>query len=88
VPVLVVVVLDACDDDCANLIGGFGADVHFLRVGERNVGAARGAGFRYARSVRGATDTMTWYATTDADTEVGPEWLQRQFEHNADMVLG
>jgi glycosyltransferase involved in cell wall biosynthesis len=46
VPVLVVVVLAACDDDCASLIARFGADVRFLRVDERNVGAARGAGFR------------------------------------------
>ncbi len=30
----------------------------------------------------------TWYATTDADTEVGADWLVRQLGSGADMVLG
>ena len=29
-----------------------------------------------------------WYATTDADTEVGGDWLVRQLGSGADMVLG
>jgi hypothetical protein len=42
----VVVVLDACDDGSAGMTGQFGQDVHFIAVDERNVGAARAAGFR------------------------------------------
>ncbi|MDT5084311.1 MAG: hypothetical protein QOJ61_1354 [Mycobacterium sp.] len=87
-PTTVVVVLDACDDDSESLAGQFGNDVHFLRIDERNVGSARAAGFRYARSTLGCAGTRTWYATTDADTEVGSDWLVRQLGSGADMVLG
>lgn len=83
-PVTVVVVLDACDDDSIHLAGQFDPAVHFLEVNERNVGAARAAGFRYTRSAIG----RAWYATTDADTEVDPDWLTRQLAADADMVLG
>ena len=88
VPVSVVVVLDACDDESASLAGRFGSNVHFLEVDERNVGAARAAGFRYARCVLRSVGERTWYATTDADTEVGSDWLLRQLGTDADMVLG
>jgi len=88
VPVSVVVVLDACDDESAGLAGRFGSDVHFLKVDERNVGAARAAGFRYARRVLRSGGDRIWYATTDADTEVGNDWLRRQLGTDADMVLG
>lgn len=87
VPTSVVLVLDACEDDSESLGGQFGPDVHFLPVAERNVGAARAAGFRYAKSALGA-GKRTWYATTDADTEVGSDWLVRQLGSSADMVLG
>ena len=49
VPVLIVVVLDACDDGSERLAGQFGPDVHFVSVDAGNVGAARAAGFEYAR---------------------------------------
>jgi glycosyltransferase involved in cell wall biosynthesis len=88
VPVSVVVVLDACDDESVNFAGRFGSDVHFVEVDERNVGAARAAGFRYARSVLRSGGEPIWYATTDADTEVGSDWLLRQLGTDADMVLG
>jgi glycosyltransferase involved in cell wall biosynthesis len=88
VPVSVVVVLDACDDESGDLAGRFGSDVHFLEVDERNVGAARAAGFRYARRVLRVVGERIWYATTDADTEVGSDWLRRQLGTDADMVLG
>jgi len=88
VPASVVVVLDACDDESGDLAGQFGPDVHFVAVDERNVGAARAAGFRYAKSQLGAAGERTWYATTDADTEVGGDWLIRQLDSSADMVLG
>jgi hypothetical protein len=84
----VVVVLDACDDGSAGLVGTFGPGVHVLAVDERNVGAARAAGFRYARTTLGAADDRTWYATTDADTQVDDDWLTRQLNSAADMVLG
>jgi hypothetical protein len=29
-----------------------------------------------------------WYATTNADSRVDPDWLARQIEADADMVLG
>src|ERR1700712_4200269 len=53
VPVLTVVVLDACDDGSDDLAGQFGQDVHFVSVDAANVGAARAAGFEYSRSVCG-----------------------------------
>src|ERR1700761_2058350 len=87
-PTSVVVVLDACDDGSADMAGHFGPDVHFIAVDERNVGAARAAGFRYAKSVLKAVGKRHWYATTDADTEVGGDWLVRQLGSGADMVLG
>ncbi len=85
-PVCVVVVLDACDDESITLAQRFGPDVHFLQIDEHNVGAARAAGFHYAKSASGGDPT--WYATTDADTEVTSDWLRRQLEAGADMVLG
>jgi glycosyltransferase involved in cell wall biosynthesis len=91
VPVLVVVVLDACDDQSRYLAGEFGADVHFVEVEVRNVGAARRAGFEYARELCNAQltdEARIWYATTDADSRVDADWLVRQTESGADMVLG
>lgn len=88
VPTSVVVVLDACDDDSASLDGQLGADVHVIALDERNVGAARAAGFAHAKSLFGGADEQPWYATTDADTEVGSDWLARQLACQADMVLG
>ncbi|MGA5461714.1 glycosyltransferase [Mycobacterium sp. NPDC050041] len=89
VPVLTVVVLDACGDDSAALAGRFGPDVHFVEVDAGNVGAARAAGFDYARSTCiGADPARTWYATSDADSLVPADWLLRMTSTYADMVLG
>jgi glycosyltransferase involved in cell wall biosynthesis len=90
VPVVIVVVLDATDDDSAALAGQYGPDVHFVRVDAGNVGAARAVGFGYARSLFGDDlgDTECWYATTDADSRVDPGWLVHQLGLGADMVLG
>lgn len=87
-PTSVVVVLDACDDDSPSLAGQFGPNVHFLQIDEQKVGAARAAGFRYAKSALAGAGERTWYATTDADTEVSSDWLLRQLGTDADMVLG
>ena len=90
-PVTVIVVLDGCDDGSAALAGQFGSDVHFVAINACNVGAARAVGFSYARtqSEQGALDdSRIWYATTDADTVVDPDWLLRQTGAGTDMVLG
>lgn len=89
VPVHVVVVLDACDDGSSTLAGRFGADVHFVEVDARSVGASRSAGFEYARGLCGETDEKRcWYATTDADSRVDPDWLMKQLAADVDVVLG
>ncbi len=89
IPVLTVVVLDASDDGSDGLAGRFGSDVHFVAVDAGNVGAARAAGFDYARSALGGVDpARTWYATTDADSTVNANWLLRMTAARADMVLG
>ncbi|KAA0092689.1 glycosyltransferase [Mycolicibacterium sp. P1-18] len=91
VPVLTVVVLDSCSDDSASLAGRFGSDVHFVEVDARNVGASRAAGFAYAQKTYGmglVDESRVWLATTDADSEVDPDWLIRQMSADADMVLG
>lgn len=87
IPVSVVVVLDSCDDGSSALMSRYGPDVHFLEVNAHNVGAARAAGFSFARG-RGLTGPSTWYATTDADSRVDANWLVRQLAAQADMVLG
>ena len=88
-PVAVVVVLDGCDDGSGALAGQFGSDVHVVTIDARNVGAARAAGFSYARTLCEALDdARIWYATTDADSVVDPDWLLRQTGADADMVLG
>ncbi len=86
-PVAVVVVLDDSDDNSEALAGRFGPDTHFVTVEAGNVGAARAAGFSFARSLSGF-DGPAWYATTDADSQVDPDWLIRQIAADADMVLG
>ncbi len=87
IPVTIVVVLDDCDDGSTELAGQYGPDVHFISVDVHNVGAARAVGFGYARSLFG-NDTECWYATTDADSRVDPDWLVHQLGLGADMVLG
>jgi glycosyltransferase involved in cell wall biosynthesis len=88
IPTQIITVLDDCDDRSAELAGRFGDDVHFVAINARNVGAARASGFAYAKSIGDVDDSHTWYATTDADSRVGPDWLLRQISAGADMVLG
>lgn len=87
IPVTIVVVLDGCDDGSDELAGVYGPDVHFISVDVHNVGTARAVGFGYARSLLRAT-TRCWFATTDADSRVDPNWLIHQLNVGADMVLG
>ncbi|SPM32436.1 Glycosyltransferase, catalytic subunit of cellulose synthase and poly-beta-1,6-N-acetylglucosamine synthase [Mycobacterium rhizamassiliense] len=87
ISVTVIVVLDASDDGSVKLAGQYGPDVHFVSVDVHNVGAARAIGFGYGRSLC-AADDVCWYATTDADSKVDPNWLIHQLELGVDMVLG
>jgi glycosyltransferase involved in cell wall biosynthesis len=91
VPVTVIVVLDSSDDGSEMLAAQFGRNVHFVAIDARNVGAARAVGFSYARTLCeevAPDDSRIWYATTDADSMVEPDWLLRQIGSDADMVLG
>ena len=79
--VLVVVVLDDCDDETGAIVREAGALA--LSVRARNVGAARAAGADFAL-VAGAR----WLAFTDADSVVAPEWLADQLDLHSDAVCG
>jgi Glycosyl transferase family 2 len=63
-----------------------------IRIGARNVGAARAAGMSELLRLTAACDpSAVWLATTDADTVVPPGWLQRQLRYAGqgwDVVLG
>lgn len=88
-PVTTVVVLDSCDDDSEQFAGKFGPDVHFVSVDAGNVGAARAAGFEYAKSTCSGIDpARIWYATSDADSNVPADWLLTMTAAESDMVLG
>ncbi len=88
-PVLVVVVLDSCDDGSEHLAGQFGHDVHFVSV---DVGECRRGAGRRGSSTRGRcaaeVPERSWYATTDADSVVEADWLVRMTDADADAVLG
>ncbi|WP_287016511.1 glycosyltransferase [Gordonia sp. (in: high G+C Gram-positive bacteria)] len=86
VEVEIVVVLDACTDASSRLVP---AHITALTCSARSVGAARRAGFAYAASHdRQSTpdEHVTWYATTDADSEVPPDWLATHLSAAADGV--
>ena len=80
-PVETIVVLDQCTDRTAIECQKRG--VRTLSVEARNVGMARAAGAD-ALLARGAR----WLAFTDADSEVGAQWLVEQLGLCADAVCG
>ncbi|WAC57807.1 glycosyltransferase [Gordonia sp. SL306] len=86
VPVELVVVLDACTDGSAGLIPEHVTTV----IGTaRSVGAARRSGFAPYLDVPHAH--RTWFATTDADSEVPPDWLATHLDvagRGADAFVG
>ncbi|WP_216896323.1 glycosyltransferase [Nocardia alni] len=85
VPVRIQLVLDGCTDASTRIPG---SAVEVLEIDQRNVGAARAAGFAETGSGCGAE---TWFATTDADSEVDQWWLRRQLAYaraGADAVAG
>jgi glycosyltransferase involved in cell wall biosynthesis len=90
VPVHLLVVADACTDETAAVAAACGAPV--IRIGARNVGAARAAGMaELLRRTAGTDPAEVWLATTDADTVVPPGWLRRQLSYASqgwDVVLG
>jgi glycosyltransferase involved in cell wall biosynthesis len=77
----IVVVLDACSDNSADIVAAHG--VTQLCVDARNVGEsrARGADYLLAAGAR-------WLAFTDADTIVSPDWLSTQLSLGVDAVCG
>lgn len=79
--VLVVVVLDDCNDGTANIAARWAADV--VHISAKNVGVARKAGADVALRA-GAR----WLAFTDADSTVAPDWLAVQLALNVDAVCG
>jgi cellulose synthase/poly-beta-1,6-N-acetylglucosamine synthase-like glycosyltransferase len=88
----VVVVLDACRDRTASLVGQRISAGHLrgVRTEFRRVGAARRAGASSALAARGRADRL-WLANTDADSLVPATWLTRMVRaanEGADAVLG
>ena len=85
VTVSTIVVLDACTDDSASIAARH-PSVSTVTVAHRNVGAARAAGFSKHTADLAVTtwSATTWFATTDADTKVGEDWLLGHLRHAAD----
>ncbi len=82
----VIVVPDGCADDTAQLAraagDALGLDLVLLQGPDRGPGAARRLGMeRAADDLLAAGSPSGLIATTDADSEVAPDWLQRQIAH-------
>lgn len=80
-PVRIVVVLDACTDESADIAAAHRVDT--VCIDAMNVGRARaeGASTLLAAGAR-------WLAFTDADSQVAPDWLHAQLALRADAVCG
>jgi GT2 family glycosyltransferase len=91
-PVLVLVVADQCTDHTAFVAHRAGAHVALTEA--HNVGVARSVGAARAAEIlerEGFRDDEIWFAYTDADTLVPPDWLARHLAHAAEgysAVLG
>jgi cellulose synthase/poly-beta-1,6-N-acetylglucosamine synthase-like glycosyltransferase len=81
--------MDTTGDRSSAILGSSG---EVVRVDVQNVGSARRTGFQeLCRASHGLDETGVWFATTDADTLVHPEWLVRQvrwWRKGADAVAG
>jgi glycosyltransferase involved in cell wall biosynthesis len=90
ITVATIVVADACTDRTVPRALASGARV--VAITARMVGAARAAGMDEALRLQAGTDPRAiWLATTDADTIVPPDWLERQLSYARqgwDAVLG
>ncbi|WP_353940663.1 glycosyltransferase [Streptomyces sp. HUAS MG91] len=86
-PVVTVVVADACEDATAAIASAQGVIV--VPSDAHNVGVARARGVDRALDLLPGPDT--WLAMTDADTLVPGDWLSHQItwaRHHYDAVLG
>lgn len=86
----VVLVLDACTDDSADITRAFPFDV--LVVDYNNVGMARSAGIQHAlQKLESLDPACTWIANTDADSAVPRNWLSHQLAlagSGTDVMIG
>lgn len=88
--VSVVVVLDSCTDDSAEIAARF-TEVVRVHAFFSNVGAARASAVRWALDRLHSTTDRMWIACTDADSRVPASWLVDQLrlaDEGADVVLG
>jgi cellulose synthase/poly-beta-1,6-N-acetylglucosamine synthase-like glycosyltransferase len=84
-PVDVVVVLDACTDDSADVLATMRDELTVrltvLTTEAASVGSARAAGA--AHLLDRSPARSLWLATTDADSAVRPDWLNRHLHYAA-----
>lgn len=74
-----VVVADTCTDTTEAIAKAYDAQV--IEVAYRNVGAARATGVTVGLGALGPwPPSRTWLASTDADTVVPGDWLERQID--------
>lgn len=76
-----IVALDACTDRSGAIAAAHGVQVVWLDG--RNVGQARALG-----AARALEQGARWLSFTDADSEVGPEWIAAQLAEAAHCVCG
>jgi hypothetical protein len=98
VNVCVVVVLDACRDQTAEVVGAIQAEwqadpalpyLHVLETDVRNVGAARALGCQKVLACyRDVPADRVWLASTDADSTVAANWLTYQIAVHASGSVG
>ena len=84
----VTVVLDACTDATARRVP-LGVDV--ISCAFASVGAARREGFARYGNESAVDSAQTWFASTDADSRVPPNWLEQQLDfgdRGVDCYLG
>lgn len=74
IPTTLVLVLDSCTDDSAEIATSF-ADAMVIEEDFANVGRSRARGFSHALPLFAGNLDTTWFATTDADSVVPSGWL-------------
>jgi glycosyltransferase involved in cell wall biosynthesis len=79
--VQILVVLDSCSDNSAQIVNEH--PVQSLALSVRNVGQARAAGAH-----RLLEQGARWISCTDADSRVAPDWLVAQLALGTDAVCG
>jgi cellulose synthase/poly-beta-1,6-N-acetylglucosamine synthase-like glycosyltransferase len=90
----VAIVLDACDDHSTTIAKtwqrtcqGKAFEVLVVECDARNVGKARAIGCSAVLEAFGDADrSRIWLTTTDADSQVPPQWLGRQVDKHNDGV--